>query len=104
MELSVNEVRRALDRGDEVLLLDCRNDNERAFCAIEPSLHIPMPQTPERLGELPTDKPIIVYCHHGVRSRNVASFLREQGLEDVRSMTGGIDAWSLEIDPAIPRY
>ncbi len=93
-----------LDRGEDVVLLDCRNDNERAFNRIDPSLHIPMDQTPQRLGELPTDKPVIVYCHHGVRSRSVARFLQEQGMTDARSMTGGIDVWSLEIDSAVPRY
>jgi rhodanese-related sulfurtransferase len=86
------------------VLLDCRNDDERALCVIEPSLHIPMPQTPERLAEIPRDKPIIVYCHHGVRSLHVALYLKEQGLDDVRSMAGGIDRWSLQIDPAVPRY
>jgi len=62
-----------------------------------------MQQTPERLDDLPRDKPVIVYCHHGVRSRQVAGFLREQGY-DARSLAGGIDAWSQQIDPACPRY
>ncbi len=104
MDTTVQDIKAALDTGEDFVLLDCRNDNERSMCRIEPSLHIPMPQTPERIGELPADKPIVVYCHHGVRSRQVAGFLLEQGFADVRSMAGGIDAWSLHIDPGVPRY
>ena len=104
MEVSPQQVKAKLDAGDPFTLLDCRNDDERAFCVIEPSLHIPMPQTPERLDDIPRGQPVIVYCHHGVRSLQVAGFLKQQGIEDVQSMSGGIDAWSLAIDPSLPRY
>ena len=104
MELTPDQVKAKLDRGESFTLLDCRNDDERAFCRIDPSLHIPMPQTPARLGEIPREQSVIVYCHHGVRSLQVAGFLRQQGFDDVRSMAGGIDAWSRTIDPAVPRY
>jgi len=104
MEVSPEQVKAKLDAGDDFTLLDCRNDDERAFCRIEPSMHIPMRQTPERLDEIPRDKPVIVYCHHGVRSMQVAGFLKQQGFDDVHSMAGGTDAWSLAIDPNLPRY
>ena len=104
MEVSPAQVKAKLDAGEAFTLLDCRNDDERAFCLIEPSLHIPMHQTPERLAEIPRDQPVVVYCHHGVRSLQVTSFLKTQGFDDVQSMAGGIDLWSLRIDPTVPRY
>jgi rhodanese-related sulfurtransferase len=63
-----------------------------------------MANVPERLTSLPKDRPIIVMCHGGTRSGRVAKFLRENGFPDVANLTGGIDAWSVEIDPGVPRY
>lgn len=103
-ETTPQAVKARLDQGAAFTLLDCRNDQERQWCSIEPSLHIPMNETPGRLEELPRDQPITVYCHHGVRSMRVAEFLVEQGFEQVESMAGGIDAWSLAIDPSVARY
>lgn len=88
------------------LLLDCRTPEEHAIARIEGAVLIPMQQIPERLGEIESwrDKPIVVYCHHGVRSLRVVRFLRDQGFSQAQSMQGGIDAWSLEVDPSVPRY
>ncbi len=85
------------------VLLDCREPGEWQHCRIDGAMHIPMTQTPGRLGELSADRPIVVYCHHGVRSLRVAQFLRERGY-DAASMAGGIEAWSLQVDPTVPRY
>ena len=70
------------------------------------SLLIPMRTIPERLAELEPRRGdrIVVHCHHGVRSLRVARFLRERGFVNAQSMTGGIEAWALELDPATPRY
>ena len=66
---------------------------------------IPMGSIPQALQSLDAEEnPLIVYCHHGVRSLHVVSWLRQQGVENCVSMTGGIDRWSLEVDPAVPRY
>lgn len=65
---------------------------------------IPMHLVPARLAELPQDRPIAVLCHHGGRSMQVAAFLERQGYTDVANIAGGIDAWSLQKDPAVPRY
>jgi rhodanese-related sulfurtransferase len=65
---------------------------------------IPMNEIPGRLAELPEDRPIACLCHHGMRSQNVAAFLARQGYTDVANIAGGIDAWSREKDPAVPRY
>ena len=88
----------------EVVLLDVREDDERAVGAIEPSLHIPMNSVPDRLAELPKDRRIVVYCHHGGRSFAVAGYLETEGFDRVTNLTGGIDDWSAAVDPNVPRY
>jgi len=105
-EVAPEEVRRRLDAEEPMVLLDCRTDGERAVAAIEPSLHVPMDALGERLDELRPDPatPIVVYCHHGVRSLRVAAALRRAGLDPVHSMAGGIDRWSTAVDPGTPRY
>jgi adenylyltransferase/sulfurtransferase len=91
-------------------LIDCREEDEYALCRIEGSELIPLSRfgelAPARLlseGETPA-LPVIVYCHHGMRSLHATMFLRERGLDQVWSMSGGIDLWSSAIDPEVPRY
>jgi rhodanese-related sulfurtransferase len=103
-ELTAAELKQKLDAHADLVLLDVREPFERATAAIEPSLHIPMGDIPSRVQELDPDKHIVVYCHHGVRSLNVTSWLRQQGFETVQSLRGGIDRWSREINPKIPLY
>ncbi|MHB1157712.1 MAG: rhodanese-like domain-containing protein [Phycisphaerales bacterium] len=103
MQISVEDVKRKLDAGESFILLDCREPNERAHCKIEPSMHIPMKRTADQLDQLPKDKPIIVYCHHGMRSLQVAGLLLRNGCQ-AQSMSGGIDAWAVKIDKSVPRY
>ncbi|MCI4319285.1 MAG: sulfurtransferase [Thermoplasmata archaeon] len=91
------------DRGT-LLLLDVREPFERKTAAIQPSVHIPMNDIPERHAELPRDRRIVVYCHHGTRSAMVAAYLEKEGFTDVANLTGGIDAWSAKVDPTVPRY
>jgi rhodanese-related sulfurtransferase len=107
MEVSVQEVKRRLDAGEKLRLIDVREPHEFALARLENAELIPMRAVPGELQTLEAradDGPLIVYCHHGVRSLHVVHWLREQGLEDCQSMTGGIDAWSLAVDPAVPRY
>jgi rhodanese-related sulfurtransferase len=98
--------RNPMHHGSECLLLDCRTAEEHAIAKIDGSVLIPMQEIAERLAELEAwrDKPIVVHCHHGVRSLRVTHFLREKGFSRAQSMKGGIDAWSLEVDPNVPRY
>lgn len=103
-ELSPTELKSKLDAGSSLVLLDVREPFERATAAIEPSLHIPMGDIPSRVQDLDPDQHIVVYCHHGVRSLNVTSWLRQHGFETVQSLRGGIDRWSREIDPKVPLY
>jgi rhodanese-related sulfurtransferase len=103
--ISPTELRHRLD-GDPtaVCLLDVREPEERAAAAITPSIHIPMYEVAGRLNELPKDREIVVYCHSGARSMMVAGFLSGRGFDRVSNLTGGIDAWSVEVDPTVPRY
>lgn len=89
---------------EDILLLDVREPYEREFAVIEPSLHIPMGQLSERVREVPRDREVVVYCHHGVRSNVVAAYLDTLGFPRVSNLAGGIDRWSVEVDPRIPRY
>ena len=87
-----------------VLLLDCREPWEHQTCSIAGSRLIPMKQVPQHLEELKAEmREIVVYCHHGMRSLSVANYLRAQGIAAL-SLSGGIDHWSQEIDPALARY
>ncbi|GJQ27127.1 MAG: hypothetical protein HBSAPP02_21590 [Phycisphaerae bacterium] len=106
-EISVQQARQMLDAGDGCVLLDVRNPDEHATCRIQGAVPMPLPDLANRLDELrdlASGKTVIVHCHHGVRSLKAAAMLREAGLGPVKSMAGGIDAWSLEIDPSVPRY
>lgn len=91
-------------RRDAVTVLDVRNDDELAVAHIGGDVvHIPLSQLEQRWHELPTDKPVVALCHHGVRSQKAALFLQSVGLT-AHSMAGGIDAWSLVVDRSVPRY
>lgn len=86
-------------------MIDVREPQEHAVCHIEGASLIPMQTVPQHLQELDDDGArIVVFCHHGVRSLSVVDWLRRQGVENCQSMSGGIDLWSLLIDPAVPRY
>ncbi len=87
-----------------VVLLDVREPGEIAAAALHGALRIPMNQVPQRLHELDRALPTVVMCHVGGRSRRVAEFLAAQGFPEVFNLAGGIDAWSQEVDAAVPRY
>ncbi len=110
LEVAPRDVADAIAQGHPLLLVDCRRDDERAFCSIEGSRHVPMTRAAEWIEELREDRadasppPIVVFCHHGVRSMQVVGLLQAAGFAEARSMAGGIDRWSLEVDPRTPRY
>jgi rhodanese-related sulfurtransferase len=104
-EITAAEVKRRLDAGEVIDLIDVREPEEFQICRIEGAILIPMRQISQQFERLEdATAPLILFCHHGVRSLNVVAWLREQGLTDCQSMAGGIDAWSREVDPAVPRY
>jgi len=95
----------ALLKENRARLLDVREPWELAAAHVEGSVPMPMGEVPARARtELRQDERLIVICHHGVRSMNVTVWLRNQGFEQVQSLRGGIDAWSVEVDPSVARY
>ena len=105
MQVTPVEVKRRLDSGEKLRLIDVREPFEHQQARIEGSELIPMRSVPQAVASLQAaEMPLIVFCHHGMRSLQVVSWLREQGIESCSSMIGGIDRWSIEIDPSVPRY
>ena len=86
------------------LLLDVRENWEYAIAHLPGSMLMPMREVPSRQDTLPRDRPLVVYCHHGMRSAQVVAFLSGRGFAQVHNLAGGIDAWSTQIDPSLPRY
>jgi rhodanese-related sulfurtransferase len=84
--------------------VDVRELFEVELASVPGAIHIPMREIPQRLDELRPQSSIVVLCHVGGRSRQVAGFLLSTGFNDVFNLTGGIDAWSVDIDPQVPRY
>lgn len=103
-EATATEVQARIARGEELVLLDVRELQEWNHGHLAGARFAPMSQFLRYLADLDPDTPTVVYCHTGVRSVFVAAHLQGQGFVDVVSMAGGIDAWSREVDPAVPRY
>lgn len=89
---------------DPPVLLDVRTPGELARASVDGAVAIPMNEIARRVGELDPERPVIVMCHHGVRSMQVALWLDHRGFESVANLLGGIDGWSRTVDPSIPRY
>lgn len=105
-EISVQQVKQLQEQGDDLLLLDCRETDEYDLVRIAGATLMPMSEIAGRVSELQPhrERRIVVHCHHGMRSLQVTDWLRRQDFPHVQSMAGGIDAWSVEIDPQLPRY
>jgi rhodanese-related sulfurtransferase len=107
LEVTPADVKRRMDAGEPVYLVDVREPHEYQQARIEGAELIPMRTVPaalQKLDGIADESPLIVFCHHGMRSMNVVNWLREQGVAACQSMSGGIDQWSREIDPKVPRY
>jgi rhodanese-related sulfurtransferase len=106
MEIDVAEVKARLDRGEKLRLVDVREPVELAICRIEGAEHIPMMQLflGMKAPSAAKEDEIIVFCHHGVRSCEAASYLKGKGFTRARSLAGGIDAWAAIVDPSLARY
>lgn len=104
LEITAAELKQRLDAGEKLLLIDVREPWEHQLCRIEGARLIPMQTIPANLQSIDVEEPVICYCHHGMRSLDVAVWLQRQGVESARSLAGGIDKWSAEIDPKVPRY
>jgi rhodanese-related sulfurtransferase len=106
LEIDCRTLKARLDAGEPLVLLDCRERNEDEIVRLDSARLVPMSELAERVAELDElrSAEIVVYCHHGVRSRQVASWLRGQGFDHVQSLAGGIDRRAEEIDSTLPRY
>jgi rhodanese-related sulfurtransferase len=85
-------------------LLDVREPWEFERCHLSLSQLLPLQDIPQRWSELPQDRDIVVICHHGMRSLQAAQFLQSAGLTRLFNLSGGVDAWAAQVDPAMPRY
>ncbi len=101
--LTPQELKKRLSEGDKLLLIDVRTPQEQAIAKL-PDAHLLEPSLLEELEKQPKDTPLVLYCHHGVRSQRAAEQFVLDGFREVYNLTGGIDAWSLEVDPSVPRY
>jgi adenylyltransferase/sulfurtransferase len=102
--ITPKELKARMDKGDKPVLLDVREPWENALAKLEGSLLIPLGTLPHSLSRLDRNAEIIAYCHHGMRSADATGFLLQQGFSNVKNLVGGIDAWSLQVDGAVPRY
>ena len=103
-EITVQELQAKQDTGTDFVLLDVREPEEVELVQLPNSVHIPVGDIPSRLHELDPDSEIVVYCHHGVRSLQVAHFLHQHDFEHIVSLAGGIDVSAIEIEPEMARY
>jgi adenylyltransferase/sulfurtransferase len=103
-EIDPAALRRRLEDGNDVFLLDVRNPDEFEICRIDGAKLIPLPQLLEGMHQLDSARDVAVYCHTGIRSAQAVNFLRSVGFSRVKNLRGGIDAWSREVDPSVPRY
>ena len=104
LEITPAELFKSLAEGTPLLLVDVREPWEYEVCRIEGARLIPMGSVPRNLQALDSGDQVVCYCHRGMRSLDVAVWLRSQGVENARSLAGGIERWATEIDPHMRRY
>ena len=106
LEVGCQTVKLKIDHGEEFLFLDCREQNEYDHVHIEGTKLLPMSEIQDRVRELDEHRggEIVIHCHHGGRSLQVAGWLTQQGFQNAKSLAGGIDLWAQVIDPTLPRY
>jgi len=105
MNISPSELKARLERGDKFRLIDVRETDEWAVAKIPTAELIPLSQFQSlATQELSPEEEIVLYCHHGVRSARAQGYLKAQGYDKVLNLTGGIDAWALQVEPTMKRY
>ena len=102
--MSVQELKQRLDTDKKPFLLDVREPYEYSLAKLEGSVLIPLGTLPQSMEKLDRNAEIVAYCHHGMRSADAVGFLLQQGFTNVKNLVGGIDAWSVQVDPTVPRY
>lgn len=104
LEISVAELQRWIDEGRQIQLIDVREPQEYEICKLPDSTLVPLRQVPTAIDTLDRDALTVVHCHHGSRSMQAVMFMRQEGFEQATNLEGGIDAWSVLVDPSVPRY
>jgi len=104
LQITPKEVQERLVRGEKLLLVDVRELWEYELCRIAGARLIPLKTLPVNVAALEEAEEVICYCHHGIRSLDAAAWLRGQGIAGAKSMAGGIERWSREVDGSVPRY
>lgn len=98
------ELSERLALGDRLTVIDVREPLELELAKLPGAKHVPLGTLPDRIGELDRDVPVVVVCHHGIRSAAACAWLVREGFSNVTNLSGGIDAWSTDVDPDVPRY
>jgi rhodanese-related sulfurtransferase len=104
LEITPAELKARLNSGEKLVLVDVREPWEQEICRIEGARLVPLGALAASVNTLPDVDELICYCHHGMRSLDAAAWLRFQGFEKAKSLAGGIERWSVEVDPNVPRY
>jgi rhodanese-related sulfurtransferase len=105
MNITSTELKARLDRGETFRLIDVREADEWAVARLPRAELIPLSQFQQRAAaELSPDEALILYCHHGLRSGRAQGYLKAQGYANVLNLSGGIDAWALQVEPTMKRY
>ncbi|HLZ67674.1 MAG TPA: rhodanese-like domain-containing protein [Aliidongia sp.] len=104
VSIPVTELDRRRKAGEAITILDVREPWELDIARFEGALAIPLMTLPTRVGEVPTDRPVVVVCHHGMRSFKAMSWLRQNGVANAINLEGGIDAWARQIEPTMGVY
>ena len=103
-EISPQALKQRLDENEAILLLDVREQSEYDIVHLDGALLIPLNTLPHHADNLPADREIVVYCHHGQRSLYATAYLHQNGFTDAKNLIGGIDQWAVEIDSTLLRY
>jgi rhodanese-related sulfurtransferase len=104
LQIAPKEVQERLERGEKLVLVDVREQWEFELCRIAGAKLIPLQTLPANVAALEEAEEVICYCHHGIRSLDAAAWLRGQGIAGAKSLAGGIERWSREVDASVPRY
>jgi rhodanese-related sulfurtransferase len=103
-DISPRALNERLQAGEAITVIDVREDWELQISKLDFALHILMYDIPDSLEQIPRDKPVVIMCHVGGRSSQVATWLHVQGYTNVLNLTGGINGWAREVDPSLTRY
>ena len=105
LEISPEELHRRLQAGHDLQLVDVREELEYEYCHLPGSLLLPLDELPRRATEIRTKGPVVLICHHGVRSAHALGYLRQRlGRTNALNLRGGVAAWAARVDPDFPRY